>query len=88
MMASKECSARLADDIWSDGFIAAWNAQAGIKEARGEVALGDGPTKGWWVCGSCGAAFDMIGALACKGNDEDGKKPDYCPSCGVRFIKE
>lgn len=34
MMASKECSARLADDIWSDGFIAAWNAQAGFAPSR------------------------------------------------------
>lgn len=92
MMASKECSvrtARSADDIWSDGYIAAWNAQAGMKDSEAEVVLvGARETAGWWVCGACGEAFAMIGALAYKSNEKAGKKPAYCPACGARFIEE
>ncbi|MBQ9621231.1 MAG: hypothetical protein IJR41_04770 [Atopobiaceae bacterium] len=76
------------DEAYCEGFIGAWNAQAGMKDSEAEVALGARETAGWWVCGACGEAFDMVGALACKANDKAGKKPAYCPACGARFTEE
>ena len=60
-----------------ENVITQWNARVYMKC---DVEKGTGNVSGWWVCKSCGCAFDQIGALAARGK----KKPNYCPNCRRR----
>lgn len=62
-----------------NGPINQWNSR--VRESC-HVAVGDGQTRGWWVCSECGELFDMVGALAVKGT----RKPSFCPNCGRQVM--
>lgn len=55
-----------------------------VPERTCTAHIGEGDTRGWWVCDSCGDLFDSLSALACKKR----KAPNYCPSCGARVVRD
>lgn len=61
-------------------YVEAWNTRA---ERTCTAHIGDGDTRGWWVCDSCGDLFDSLSALACKKR----KAPNYCPNCGAKVVE-
>lgn len=75
------CRAQFPRSTNENAFDDAWNTRV---EKTCVIEIGSGSTAGWWVCQSCGAPFDMVGALACMQK----KKPNYCPNYGAKVVDD